>query len=93
MATMNISLPDQMKEWVEQQVATGRYANASDVMRDVIRERQDKEVALEELFAELQRGLDSGISTRTREELIEYARLRSDDLIRERHGSKKLARR
>ena len=37
MATMNISLPDKMKEWVEEQVATGRYANASDYMRDLVR--------------------------------------------------------
>ncbi len=92
MATMNISLPDQMKQWVEEQVATGRYANASDVMRDVIRERQDREAALEELYVEIQKGLDSGISTRTREELIAYARSRADDLIRERHVNKKLAR-
>ena len=32
MATMNISLPDQMKEWVDLQVANGRYANASDAI-------------------------------------------------------------
>lgn len=34
---MNISLPDQMKEWVEKQVATGRYADASDYVRDLVR--------------------------------------------------------
>jgi hypothetical protein len=33
MATMNISLPDQMKEWVDTQVANGRYANASDAIQ------------------------------------------------------------
>ena len=82
MATMNISLPDKMKEWVEEQVATGRYANASDVMRDVIRERQDKEAALEELRAEIQIGLDSGISGRTPEELREYVRRRADEAMR-----------
>lgn len=45
MATMNISLPDQMKEWVERRAATGRYSNSSDVLRDLIREAQDREDA------------------------------------------------
>lgn len=40
MATMNISLPDEMKAWVERQVATGRYGNASDYMRDLVRRDQ-----------------------------------------------------
>ena len=42
MATMNISLPDQMKAWVEEQAKSGRYANASDVVRDLIRQEQVK---------------------------------------------------
>jgi antitoxin ParD1/3/4 len=45
MATMNISLPDQMKEWVERRAASGRYSNSSDVLRDLIREAQDRETA------------------------------------------------
>ena len=42
MATMNISLPDQMKAWVEEQTKDGRYANSSDVVRDLIRREQVK---------------------------------------------------
>lgn len=37
MATMNVSLPDEMKEWVEAQAANGRFANVSDYIRDVVR--------------------------------------------------------
>ena len=44
MATMNISLPDQMKEWVEAQAETGRYSNASDYVRDLIRRDQERDV-------------------------------------------------
>ena len=40
MATMNISLPDKMREWIDQQVATGRFSNASDLVRDLIRDAQ-----------------------------------------------------
>jgi antitoxin ParD1/3/4 len=41
MATMNVSLPDPMKDWVEQQVRTGQYSNASDYVRDLIRRDQE----------------------------------------------------
>jgi antitoxin ParD1/3/4 len=37
MATMNISLPDELKAHVEAQVRTGQFANASDYVRDLIR--------------------------------------------------------
>lgn len=55
MATMNISLPDPMKQWVEAQADTGRYSNASDCVRDLIRrdqERADKVAAMQRLVDE-----------------------------------------
>ena len=42
MATMNVSLPDPMKDWVEAQARTGRYSNASDYVRDLIRRDQTR---------------------------------------------------
>lgn len=65
MATMNISLPDKMKQWVEEQVATGRYANSSDLIRDLIREDQDRVRGLDELRALIDEGIASGVSDRT----------------------------
>ena len=60
MATMNVSLPASMKDWVEAQTETGRYANASDYVRDLI--RQDQRRAAEERLADLVReGLQSPI--------------------------------
>ncbi len=38
MATINVSLPDPMRKWVETQVSSGEYANASDYVRDLIRQ-------------------------------------------------------
>lgn len=63
MATMNISLPDQMKEWVEKQVATGRYANASDYMRDLVRGDQENKAAERRAIAEIQALIDEGIAS------------------------------
>ena len=50
MATMNVSLPDQMKDWVEAQAKSGRYSNASDYVRDLIRRDQERrDEAIQEL--------------------------------------------
>jgi antitoxin ParD1/3/4 len=42
MATMNISLPDDLKSFVDQQVA-GRYSTSSEYVRELIRGEQDKQ--------------------------------------------------
>jgi len=60
MATMSISLPDPMKTWVEECVHSGRYANASDYVRDLIRQDHLK---LEQLRQALIEGENSGPST------------------------------
>lgn len=71
MATMNVSLPDQMKDWVEGQAQTGRYSNASDYVRDLIRrdqERADKIAAMQKLVDE---SMASGVSSRSVEEIFD----------------------
>ncbi|MGB0659012.1 MAG: type II toxin-antitoxin system ParD family antitoxin [Mangrovicoccus sp.] len=60
MATMNVSLPDPMKDWVEAQAASGRYSNASDYVRDLIRRDQDRQASLGELQKLVDEGLASG---------------------------------
>lgn len=74
MATMNISLPDQMKEWVEQQVTTGRYANASDYMRDLVRKDQLHVDAVAKLQKIVDDALASGISDKSVDEIFADAR-------------------
>ncbi len=58
MDTMNISLPDTLKEFVDQQVASGRYSSASEYVRELIRE-DEKRKAQERLEAMLLEGLNS----------------------------------
>ena len=74
MATMNISLPDPMKAWVEAQSKDGRYANSSDYIRDLIRREQVKA----EKIAHWQRLIDearaSGISDKTVDQIFDEAR-------------------
>jgi antitoxin ParD1/3/4 len=40
MQTMNISLPDPMKQYVEQQVNAGGYSSASEYVRELVRADQ-----------------------------------------------------
>ncbi|MDF1670609.1 MAG: type II toxin-antitoxin system ParD family antitoxin [Roseovarius sp.] len=59
MATMNVSLPDPMKSWVEDQAGSGTFANASDYVRHLIRKDQDRQDAI----ATLQRAIDDGLAS------------------------------
>jgi antitoxin ParD1/3/4 len=62
MATMNVSLPAPMKDWVETQTKTGRYANASDYVRDLIRRDQEKADKITHWNRLIEEGLKSGTS-------------------------------
>lgn len=54
MATLNISMPDEMRAFIEARVSTGQYQSASDYLRDLIRhDREETELLLVE-------GLESG---------------------------------
>ncbi len=60
MATMNVSLPDPMKDWVEDQTRGGRFSNSSDYVRHLIRKDQERVSALAAFQAEITAGLESG---------------------------------
>ena len=78
MATMNVSLPDPMKDWVEAQARTGRYANVSDYVRDLIRrdqERNDKVAAMQRFVDD---GLKSGVGNRSKDQLFAAAQVQAE---------------
>ena len=74
MATMNVSLPDAMKAWVEEQVQTGRYGNSSDYVRDLVRKDQERAEAIEELDRLIEEGIASGVSDMALDEVFAEAR-------------------
>ena len=59
MATMNISVTDAMRRFVETEVAQGGYTTTSEYFRDLIREKQQQR-ANQRLEALLLEALDSG---------------------------------
>ena len=62
MASMNVSLPDQMKDWVESQAKSGRYSNSSDYVRDLIRKDQERASKVQAMQRLIDDGLASGPS-------------------------------
>ena len=77
MATMNISVTDKMRNWVESKVSDGDYATASDCLRDLLRERMEYEAKLAWLRHEVKKGFESGVSDQSWDELKDEIRLRA----------------
>lgn len=59
MDTMNIALPENLKDYVQSRVAQGGYSSVSEYIRELIRADQ-KQSAEELLEQEILRGLNSG---------------------------------
>ena len=87
MATMNVSLPDAMKQWVEEQVATGRYGNSSDYVRDLVRRDQERAGAREKLQHMVDEALASGIVEMSRDELLDRMRLKAREAVEQKKSA------
>jgi antitoxin ParD1/3/4 len=74
MSTMNISLPEAMKRWVERQARSGRFGNSSDYVRELIRRDQERQAKIALMQALVDEGIASGKSARTMEDLKALAR-------------------
>lgn len=70
---MTISLPDTMREFVESEVTSGEYGSASELFRELVRERQKskKQEHLETLLLE---GLESGQAVEVTPDYIKQRR-------------------
>ena len=64
MATMNVSVPDPMRDWVQARIDSGRYASASDYVRDLIRKDQraaiERQLSVEDIRRSIQDGRERG---------------------------------
>ena len=84
MQTMNISLPDPLKDFVDHQIAEGRYSSVSEYIREVIRD-DEKRKAEERREALLLEGLESEESELTRQD---FADIRKEALALLQHRKK-----
>lgn len=85
MQSMNISLPDPLKQSVDGQISTGRYSSASEYVRELIR-ADEKRKAEEQLEAKLLEGLNSAESELTK---ADWSAIREEDLTRVQGRTKK----
>jgi len=85
MQTMNISLPEPLKDFVDQQIAAGRYSSASEYVRELIR-NDEKQKAEEQLAALLREGLQSEETALTRDD---WKAIRAEALARVKQAAKR----
>lgn len=80
MVKKSISVTDQQDSWIKSQIAGGHFGNESEVIRELIRERQMREQEsqseIEAIRAALIEGEQSGFSKRSVDEIWEDARQR-----------------
>lgn len=72
MTDLTLSMPPALRLWVDHRVAEGRYADADDYLRDLV--RRDQEVADDDrgwLRGMIEEGLESGVVDADPDELIE----------------------
>jgi antitoxin ParD1/3/4 len=88
MQTMNISLPDPMKEYVEERVSAGAYSSASEYVRELVRADQ-KRHAKEQLEQILLNAVNSGDPLEVTPEMLEDIKLKLRVRSAQRNGTKR----
>ncbi|WP_062054355.1 MULTISPECIES: type II toxin-antitoxin system ParD family antitoxin [Aquimarina] len=71
MATIRktITVTDKQDEWIKSQINNGDFTNESEYIRALIRREQGNNEKFLKLKSEIQKGLDSGISDRTLDDI------------------------
>lgn len=77
MTTMNVSLPGQMKDWIEKRIDAGHYHNASEYIRDLIRRDQADHEKTTAFRAAIDHGRRSGVDRRPLKAIIKAAKTRA----------------
>jgi antitoxin ParD1/3/4 len=62
MPTMNVSMPTELAEFVEREVASGEYGTANEVVREALRALRRNKAAREARLAALRREVGVGIA-------------------------------
>lgn len=83
MAVLNISLPEPMKQYIEERIVERNYGTTSEYVRDLIREDQKRRIG-EQLETLLLRGMESPASEWTADD-AQYIK----DAVRERLAEKR----
>jgi antitoxin ParD1/3/4 len=73
MVKKSITVTDQQDNWIKAQIETGHFGNESEVVRELIRERQMREqeaLSLEAIRNKLIKAEENGFTHQTSEEIL-----------------------
>jgi antitoxin ParD1/3/4 len=88
MDTLTISLPDSLKQFVNEQISTGAYGSASEYLRQLISDDQERKER-EDIERQILEGLDSGPAVPFGPEEFEEIRAQVRARSRQRESNEK----
>ena len=80
MTQLNVAIPPSLESWVNTRLAQGRYADAAEYVRDLV--RRDQETAEDDrawLQAEIDKGLTSGLVDGEAEDVLDAVMVEDPD--------------
>ena len=66
----SITVTEQQNDWIKSRISIGDYGNNSEYLRDLIRRDRTENEKLLRLQEAIQKGIDSGVSERSFDEII-----------------------
>lgn len=76
MARQSITLAQQNDEWLKQQVANEEFSSKSEAVNYLIKRARDRDAYHEYVQMKIDRGLKSGFSNKSKEELLKELKKR-----------------
>ena len=70
MIKKSITVTDEQAEWIQAQIATGNYGSDSEVIRDALRDKQNRIAEIEFIRAKLIKAEQSGFTDKTPEQIL-----------------------
>jgi antitoxin ParD1/3/4 len=74
MVKKSITVTDQQDAFIQAQIASGRYASDSEIIREALREKEQRFAEIDMLRAKLEASEQSGFSDRTAEQIRKDAK-------------------
>ncbi len=78
MVKKSITVTDQQEEWIQAQMDTGNYGTDSELIREALREKQNRTAEIDYIRTKLIASEQSGFTDLTRDEILE----RSKEILR-----------
>ena len=88
---MNVSLPNELEEWVQRKVGSGLYTSASEVVREALRALHERETRKSTRLANLREAVARGIQSADAGDLHDWDHSMQEEIKavgRSRRGSR-----